>query len=70
MVSREENVKELPPQLSKKEQQEAERFGGCDVEDYTTPDGKLSCDKENHRRRSEMNQPNHLRHTPKIVLSL
>jgi len=55
-------VKELPPlSLSKREQEEAEEFGGEDKSDYRTHE-KSSFDKKDHYERSCANQPNHLKH--------
>lgn len=51
-----------PPKLSKKEQEEAEKWGGIDLENYEEHD-KPYCDKKDHNERSKHNDTGqHLKH--------
>lgn len=51
-----------PREPSKKERQEAERFGGGERDNYNLPDTTPGCDRGGHRERSEQTQPNHQEH--------
>jgi hypothetical protein len=55
-----------PPNLSKKDEEMANQCGGCDEEDYETPDTVPYYDKPDHFERSCVNQPNHLVHKKEI----
>ena len=62
------SMEKEPPKLSKKEIEDAEKFGGTESEEISEillP----SCDKGSHKERSRKDQPNHEKHwkheTPK-----
>lgn len=57
-----------PPKISKKDIEEANKYGGSDYNDwseYTRQDTIPSYDKGGHKKRSIANDPNHLDHWKK-----
>ena len=54
-----------PPNLTQKDRQQADRYGGADTHNYQKPTENRGCDQTSHRERSESHQSNHADHWKK-----
>jgi hypothetical protein len=59
-------IHEFEPTLSRKEKQDAEKYGGFDLQDWIIQTETIGADKYDHRERSIAHQKNHLNHWKKI----
>ncbi len=58
-------MEKLKCPLSRQDLKKAEQYGGSDWQywsEYNNRNGDLYCNKGGHLKRSQFNQPNHLKH--------